>query len=176
MGYLYVLNCGVHTKIGISNDVRGRLAQLQTGNPVQISLRGVWEFDNPLPVESSLHQAFSKQRGIGEWFLLNEEQLQYISVICDMLGGRIAGNELLAFAPNTDVLEIDDNEESEAVPKPRGFTIYDEEGYRLQTKHSGKYYEWVTGSYGDRKYKPGGLVSDLPQDMQDKINARRGTS
>ena len=88
MSYLYLIECeGLH-KIGIANDVRSRLAQLQTGNPFPLKVVLCFEFGNASPIEQSLHQKFSAKRHVGEWFELVEGDVCDLSGICAMLGGN----------------------------------------------------------------------------------------
>lgn len=66
-----------HVKIGISNDVPARMAQLQTGNPTRLRLLAVCPGGEPL--ERQLHQQFAHVRAEGEWFQLTSELQALIS-------------------------------------------------------------------------------------------------
>ena len=56
-------------KVGRSNDVETRLAQLQTGNPRDLS---VWvKFPGTASLETELHRIFRDDRQRGEWFTVS---------------------------------------------------------------------------------------------------------
>ena len=76
MPYLYLIRCKEFLKIGIANDVGSRIASLQTGNPYKLELLDAYQFDNPMPVEQSLHQRFAQLRTNGEWFTLADADIQ----------------------------------------------------------------------------------------------------
>ena len=60
-----------HVKIGVSNDVPARMAQLQTGNPTRLRLLAVCPGGEPL--ERQLHRQFAHVRAEGEWFRLTAD-------------------------------------------------------------------------------------------------------
>lgn len=174
MPYLYLIKSGEYHKIGIASDVRSRMAQLQTGNPIALVLESCYEFDNPQPVEQSLHQRFDSKNQNGEWFLLDETDRELFQSICAMLGGV----RLADFNVTVTQGEVEDADAltNEVILKPRDDSVYDDEGYRLELNGSGKYkrqyYIWQRSSGENREYKPGGKVSDLPKDIQAKIKRR----
>lgn len=65
---VYILSCGDLIKIGVTNDIKQRLASLQTGNPVPIVLEYIEDKNQPYKVESYLHRTFNSYRIRGEWF------------------------------------------------------------------------------------------------------------
>lgn len=91
--YLYLISCksGLQTfyKIGIANDVESRLAQLQTGSPLELSIEECYSFDNSEIVEKAIHQAWKKQRVRGEWFELGGDGVEKFQEICSLLGGQV---------------------------------------------------------------------------------------
>lgn len=64
-----ILSNNSYYKIGIANDVSGRIASLQTGNPNALVLIACYDFPNAGIVEKTLHQKYSSQRVRGEWNL-----------------------------------------------------------------------------------------------------------
>jgi hypothetical protein len=55
-------------KIGVTNNLEGRLRTLQTGNPEQLTIIFEEEIENPTKIERYLHRRFHKNRLKGEWF------------------------------------------------------------------------------------------------------------
>lgn len=88
MQYVYLIKSDKFYKIGIANDPRSRLAQLQTGNPYELTIDSCFGFENAEIVERSLHQAFSGQNVRNEWFLLTPELISKFDSICRLLGGK----------------------------------------------------------------------------------------
>lgn len=64
-------------KIGIAENPRQRLRQLQTGNPEKLVLLGCIEDDH----EKDLHHKFRKYRVGGEWFTAEKELVEYVEQI-----------------------------------------------------------------------------------------------
>jgi len=87
MQYLYLIRSEDYYKIGIASDVESRLAQLQTGNPIQLELVDCYSFNDAAPVEKVLHNKFSACRAVGEWFRLDGEQIGTFRSICQLLDG-----------------------------------------------------------------------------------------
>jgi len=65
-------------KIGMTNSIESRIAAMQTGCPYFLYALKFYKVANPVAVESMLHAFFHKKRIRGEWFRLNEVDLQYI--------------------------------------------------------------------------------------------------
>jgi len=63
-------------KIGTSQDVPGRLRQLQTGSPEKLQILATVEGDASL--EDHYHRRFRLQRRHGEWFVINRAILEEI--------------------------------------------------------------------------------------------------
>ena len=87
MGYVYLIgekNLGKY-KIGStrSKDVNKRLRQLQTGNSSELFIKESYETEYPFKLEKMLHNYFSKSNIIGEWFDLNDEEIDNFINICD---------------------------------------------------------------------------------------------
>lgn len=63
-------------KIGFSASPRGRLKELQTGNPTRLRIAAtIWGSKR---IEMQMHDRFSKDRISGEWFSLSDELKSYI--------------------------------------------------------------------------------------------------
>lgn len=77
-GYVYLLKCGDHFKIGFSKTPRKRLRQLRTGSPLPITVEHQLKTPHFRAVEQQLHIHFRNKRGNGEWFTLSEDDVSYI--------------------------------------------------------------------------------------------------
>ena len=67
-----------HVKIGhTDNDIESRLYMLQNGNPFKLTVLKTIDADSLQ--ETLIHRKFKKYRCEGEWFLLNQEILEYIN-------------------------------------------------------------------------------------------------
>lgn len=66
--YVYLIGCAENSlvKIGRSNDLRGRLAEIQRMAPVRLDL--MWSTEGGWELESRLHRVFRRCRSHGEWF------------------------------------------------------------------------------------------------------------
>jgi hypothetical protein len=67
-----------HTKIGVSVNPRGRMAQLQYANPCDLILRYTLKSasgHSAIVLEGQLHRYFSHWRGHGEWFKLSADAI-----------------------------------------------------------------------------------------------------
>ena len=64
-------------KIGVSVQIRKRLAQLQTGNPNKLELMGWITPKNDRAIEKALHKKYQDKRGLGgggkEWFTISQD-------------------------------------------------------------------------------------------------------
>ena len=90
-------------KIGISNDVEGRLRGLQTGSAYKLHL--VETFDagvEALKHESFIHELYDEYRQMGEWFTFNNkfftekvlpQMVDYFSKI-EIINGKAATTNL----------------------------------------------------------------------------------
>ena len=66
MQSLYLIKCQQYYKIGVTINIRDRMAQLATGNPFELDLKCLFEFEDANCVELALHQKFSRQRTRGD--------------------------------------------------------------------------------------------------------------
>lgn len=107
MQKLYLIECQEFFKIGIANDVLRRLESLATGNPFELRLVAIYGYENAQIVEAALHQRFSAQRVRGEWFKLNDDDLNNFHMLCQGLGGEVIPVDELS---KTSQLPTDDDE------------------------------------------------------------------
>lgn len=75
-GYIYILKSSGYYKIGISKNVKARIVSLQTSNPNKIELIHSKNIKDYMIHESFLHEKFIHSRINGEWFNLNNNQLE----------------------------------------------------------------------------------------------------
>lgn len=106
MGNVYFMRCAGLIKIGFTQDVGERLAQLQTGNPEGIELVAVLTRVAP-SVERMFHRHFAADRARGEWF---NPSPKLRTVIAHVQGGaRVDTPRALAYyedlAPNVKMHE-----------------------------------------------------------------------
>lgn len=74
-GFVYLMKSGRHFKIGRTNSVGRREAELRIKIPVPPKTVCYIETDDPAGVESYWHARFSDKRGEGEWFDLSPEDV-----------------------------------------------------------------------------------------------------
>jgi hypothetical protein len=83
-GYVYLIGPSVFdggggaVKIGVTTDLRRRLAELQTGCPFTLQVLSAGVFSCPYVVEEELHQRYGgyRIRNGGEWFNLPQEEIR----------------------------------------------------------------------------------------------------
>jgi hypothetical protein len=73
---VYFIRCGARVKIGVTNNVRARLASLQTGNPERMRL--LKSIDGDTMVEREMHKRFGDLRDQGEWFHLRGALAEFL--------------------------------------------------------------------------------------------------
>jgi len=79
--HLYCIRAGKYCKIGITNNINGRLSMINTCNPSKVELVGLATYDNrwiARKSEKAIHKFLKDKRVKGEWFLLSNEDI-YIS-------------------------------------------------------------------------------------------------
>jgi len=80
-GYVYLMQSGPFYKIGVSHQVESRLEQLMTQPPFDIELICTIETENMHALEKRLHKRFDAKRKNGEWFELEEIDVEYIMAL-----------------------------------------------------------------------------------------------
>ena len=84
MGHIYLINeSGTENyKIGLTkNATKKRKSQLQTGNSSELNVVKSYE----TRLEKLLHMQHANKRGLGEWFLLEPEDVFGFISLCDKL-------------------------------------------------------------------------------------------
>lgn len=81
-GWLYIFEAGGYFKIGISADPSKRMKELQTGSPAKLRTVFTVKLDNVKTVEHQLHRTFATKRVVGEWFTLDEADIQTAIEMC----------------------------------------------------------------------------------------------
>jgi len=69
--YLIRLSDNSNYKIGVTKDIQKRIKQLQTGNAEEIYLIDKYESKNAYKIEKALHNFFSYNNKLNEWFELS---------------------------------------------------------------------------------------------------------
>ena len=77
-GFVYFLKCGEAYKIGISKGLSGRISALQTANPEKIELASWAIVSKYREFEELLQLMYQKQNIHGEWYRLEENQVETI--------------------------------------------------------------------------------------------------
>jgi hypothetical protein len=75
--YVYLIESAGCTKIGMTTNPKRRIADLQTSNPMPMTLRYVFECKEirAVRVEVAAHQHFSFHRMRGEWFYIDADMV-----------------------------------------------------------------------------------------------------
>ncbi len=85
-GLVYIIKCLDKYKIGKTNGYKGlveRFKDFKTGNPFPIEIYKIKYVDNAYIEEFSFHQTFKNKRISGEWFNLEEEDLNNLEGFID---------------------------------------------------------------------------------------------
>jgi len=77
-GYIYLVQSGPHYKIGITTDVDRRVKQLGTMPPFGLETVHTIYSEDMYDLERTLHERFGDKREEGEWFLLDDKDVEYI--------------------------------------------------------------------------------------------------
>lgn len=88
-GMLYVIKCvGTNwVKIGRSKrGVKNRLSAMQTGCPLPLQVVLIADVGKYKEAERKVHLAFKDQRGIGEWFSVDDDQMIELTSIISEFG------------------------------------------------------------------------------------------
>lgn len=68
--FVYLLRCGEFYKIGIANNIKARVSNIQCSSPYQIEHVKSWRDDNAKVTERRLHRLLNGYLERGEWFRL----------------------------------------------------------------------------------------------------------
>jgi len=77
-GYVYLLGGGDYYKIGLSNNVNRRIEEISPRLPFKTELICTIATDDMYGLEAGLHRQFAEKRANGEWFELDDEDVEYI--------------------------------------------------------------------------------------------------
>lgn len=84
-GQIYIMECGGYYKIGVSKNVKRRQKELDR-RPFKVNI--IYEskiVEDCYSVEEMLHNRFSQKRINGEWFNLNNNDIEIIKTILEEL-------------------------------------------------------------------------------------------
>lgn len=74
--FVYIFRCKEFYKIGRCFSVPNRLSMMQVGCPFPIEEIYSRKVQNPVLLEKKLHKLFSNKHHRGEWFILDDYDLQ----------------------------------------------------------------------------------------------------
>lgn len=88
MGIVYLIrenNESNNYKIGSTkhDDISKRIKGLQTGNPNELILVKSFNTKNQFKLEHMLHRHYKFKRENGEWFILNEDDVNSFGDVCE---------------------------------------------------------------------------------------------
>lgn len=81
MGVVYLLRNGDHYKIGMTTDLRTRIQTINTSLPSKAELLHTIRTCDYIELERKLHERFAAKRCNGEWFTLDEEDIEEIKAM-----------------------------------------------------------------------------------------------
>lgn len=76
--YVYLISGGEYVKIGIAGNVKKRLNTLSLASPVPLFLLYSFYTEKAFDVEQYLHKKYHNKRVHGEWFSLNDNDIEWI--------------------------------------------------------------------------------------------------
>lgn len=82
-GYVYIVDYGLDNecrpivKIGLTQNPKSRLAQLNTSSPRRLEYFSVYQVADMAAVEREMHRMFADRRMNGEWFHLTPREADY---------------------------------------------------------------------------------------------------
>jgi phage terminase large subunit GpA-like protein len=84
-GYVYLLHSPTNNtyKIGRAKEVFNRYGSIAKQSPVEIKLVHQFKSNHASKTEKELHDRYSSQRVLGEWFSLSEQDVEAIICIGD---------------------------------------------------------------------------------------------
>ena len=77
--FLYLVESQGFVKIGVTNDVQGRVSTISTCNPFEVKVILAQEVGSAYQVEKFLHDKFKDTNVRGEWFKLTSNDIAYIT-------------------------------------------------------------------------------------------------
>jgi hypothetical protein len=80
-GHIYLLRGGDYFKIGFSEKVSRRIRQISPVLPFKVELIHTMETDDMILAERFLHEKYADKRTNGEWFLLEQPDVDWLTSI-----------------------------------------------------------------------------------------------
>jgi hypothetical protein len=77
-GYVYLIKGGDFFKIGVTKSLNSRMKYFQTKLPFEVEELAIIASDDSYGLEKQLHEQFEHKRVNGEWFSLDEEDVETI--------------------------------------------------------------------------------------------------
>ena len=77
-GFLYIIKADEYVKIGIADDIKNRLKQIQGTCPIKLEIINFWKIRNYTYFENLLHKHYKQYRVHGEWFQLPREEVNLL--------------------------------------------------------------------------------------------------
>jgi hypothetical protein len=77
-GFVYLLRSGDYYKIGYAKNTHSRVALLEPKLPLESEIICEIRTGDVRDLERSLHEDFKEKRVRGEWFMLNDEDVEFI--------------------------------------------------------------------------------------------------
>ena len=86
MKWIYLIKAdfdnNTHYKIGIASNPNKRIKTLQTGNSVTLELVQMFKSEHVFSLEKALHRTYVLESKRGEWFLLDDIQVENFLINC----------------------------------------------------------------------------------------------
>lgn len=92
-GYIYLIKLLDYYKIGRSKNVSKRLTTMSVKLPFDLELLHAFPANDMYEAEFHLHLQFADKRGKGEWFRLNNLDVEYIASLVRYQDGKFTGKE-----------------------------------------------------------------------------------
>ena len=87
--YLYLITDCVYYKLGIAKNVEKRKRQLQTGTPNKLVIEAYYPVTDARKKEKYLHTKYASKKRQGEWFALDEKDVQNIKDYLTNVANRL---------------------------------------------------------------------------------------
>lgn len=92
-GYIYLIRLLDWYKIGRSKDVSKRLTTMSIKLPFDLDLIHTFPAEDMYEGEFHLHMRFADKRGRGEWFRLDDSDVEYMTSLVRYQGGEFTSDE-----------------------------------------------------------------------------------
>ncbi|MDP4225049.1 MAG: GIY-YIG nuclease family protein [Bacteroidota bacterium] len=100
VGYIYIVKCHDYYKVGCASDLKGRIGNLQCGNPYMLEVVFYLQMPYYDVIEKTLHETllnYNYPRIRGEWYLLGAKELDdvvgTIKGSCEIAKRHTYGND-----------------------------------------------------------------------------------